>query len=102
LFLIFFSNIGVRDEEVLLFPLILVCAAVLLDWRSYVSFAGLVVGSVVCALFVLEATGPRTRFHAVVNVVNILVTTAVAVGCWLAISRNECSNRAMPSGNSRN
>jgi hypothetical protein len=48
---------GFSDEAMLLFPLILVTAAVLLDWRSYIRFAGLVVVSVACSGFILAATG---------------------------------------------
>ena len=71
---------GFTDEAMLLFPLILVTAAVLLDWRSYIGFAGLVVVSVACSGFILAATGSGTRYHRVVNVVNILVVTVIAVG----------------------
>ncbi|MBZ5618429.1 MAG: sensor histidine kinase [Acidobacteriia bacterium] len=73
-------GIGLRDEEVLLFPLMLVTAAVLLRWGSYVRFAGLVVVSVIGAGFILQESGTRTRLHTVVNMVNILLTTVVAVG----------------------
>jgi signal transduction histidine kinase len=72
-------GIGLRDEAMLLFPLILVTAAVLLDWRSYLAFAAVVVVSVACAGFVLAA-GARARYHTAINVVNILVVTVVAVG----------------------
>lgn len=71
---------GFKDEAMLLFPLILVTAAVLLDWRSYISFAGVVVVSVACSGFILAATGTSTRYARVVNVVNILLVTVVAVG----------------------
>jgi signal transduction histidine kinase len=71
---------GFSDEAMLLFPLILVTAAVLLDWRSYIRFAGVVVMSVACSGFILAATGASTRYARVVNVVNILLVTAVAVG----------------------
>jgi signal transduction histidine kinase len=71
---------GFMDEAMLLFPLILVTAAVLLDWRSYIGFAGLVVVSVACSGFILAATGASTRYARVVNVINILLVTVVAVG----------------------
>jgi signal transduction histidine kinase len=71
---------GFTDEAMLLFPLILVTAAILLDWRSYISFASLVVVSVACSGFILAATGSETRYHRVVNVINILIVTVVAVG----------------------
>src|ERR1035438_7569453 len=68
---------GFMDEAILLFPLILVTAAVLLDWRSYIGFAGLVVVSVACSGFILAATGSSTRYARVVNVINILLVTVV-------------------------
>ena len=71
---------GFSDEAMLLFPLILVTAAILLDWRSYIGFAALVVVSVACSGFILAATGTTTRYARVVNVINILLVTAVAVG----------------------
>jgi signal transduction histidine kinase len=71
---------GFRDEGMLLFPLILVSAAVLLDWRSYISFAGLVVLSVACTGLILAANGTLANFHTVVNTVNILLITAVVAG----------------------
>jgi two-component system sensor histidine kinase UhpB len=81
LVLISFFGVGFSDEGLLLFPLILVTAAVLLDWRSYVAFAGLVVVSVACAGFLLAATGIKgTSYNRVANVINILLVTVVAVG----------------------
>ena len=81
LILISFFGVGFSDEELLLFPLIVVTAAVLLDWRSYITFAGLVVVSVASAGFILAATGTHgTKYHRVTNVVNILLVTAVAAG----------------------
>jgi signal transduction histidine kinase len=81
LLIISFFGAGFSDEALLLFPLILVTAAVLLDWRSYISFAGLVVGSVASTGFILAATGTvGTGYHRVINVINILLITVVAVG----------------------
>src|ERR1019366_3390760 len=71
---------GFKDEAMLLFPLILVSAAVLLDWRSYIGFAGLVVVSVACTGLILAATGAYANYHTVVNTVNILLITAVVAG----------------------
>jgi signal transduction histidine kinase len=71
---------GFKDEGMLLFPLILVSAAVLLDWRSYITFAGMVVVSVASAGFILAAAGTHANYHTVVNTVNILVITAVVAG----------------------
>jgi len=73
-------GIGFRDEAMLLFPLMLVTAAVLLDWRSYLRFAGLVVVSVSAAGFIVTGMRHNTRVHTVVDVVNILLITAVATG----------------------
>jgi len=76
-----FFGAGFSDEALLLFPLTLVTAAVLLDWRSYISFAGLVVVSVASTGFILAATGTvGTAYHRVINVINILLITVVAVG----------------------
>jgi len=81
LIVISFFGAGFSDEDLLLFPLILVAAAILLDWRSYLGFAGLVVVSVASAGLILAASGSGgTRFHRVTNVVNILIVTVVAVG----------------------
>jgi len=81
LFLISYFGVGFSDEELLLFPLILVTAAVLLDWRSYITFAGLVVVSVASAGFILAAKGGvGTTYNRVTNVANILLITVVAVG----------------------
>jgi signal transduction histidine kinase len=72
---------GFKDEAILVFPLILVTAAVLLDWRSYVAFAGVVLVSVACSGFFLAQTGMgATRYHRVFNTLNILLVTAVATG----------------------
>jgi two-component system sensor histidine kinase UhpB len=81
LFLISYFGVGFSDEELLLFPLILVTAAVLLDWRSYLAFAVLVVVSVALAGSILAANGAKgTTHNRVANVVNILFITAAAVG----------------------
>src|ERR1035438_1178500 len=81
LFLISCFGAGFSDEELLLFPLILVTAAVLLDWRSYIAFAGLVVVSVTSTGFILVAVGAKgTTTNRVTNVANILLITVVAVG----------------------
>jgi signal transduction histidine kinase len=81
LFLISHFGAGFSDEELLLFPVILVTAAVLLDWRSYITFAGLAVVSVVATGLILAATGAAgTTYGRVVNVANILVITVVAIG----------------------
>jgi hypothetical protein len=50
---------GFRDEALLLFPLILVTAAVLLDWHSYLYFGSLVIISIACAGFIWPV--PSTR-----------------------------------------
>jgi signal transduction histidine kinase len=71
---------GFKDEGMLLFPLILVTAAILLNWRAYVRFAVLVVVSVTCAGLILAAGGVHAMYHTVFNLVNILLTTAVAAG----------------------
>ena len=70
---------GFKDEAMLLFPLILVTAAILLDWRSYAAFSALVLISVACSGWILVETHIN-RFHRVLNTVNILLITAVAVG----------------------
>jgi two-component system sensor histidine kinase UhpB len=81
LFLISHFGAGFSDEELLLFPLILVTAAVLLDWRSYVTFAVLAVVSIALAGSILAANGARgTTPNRVANVLNILFITAAAVG----------------------
>jgi two-component system sensor histidine kinase UhpB len=81
LVLICIFGAGFSDEALILFPLILVTAAVLLNWRSYAVFAGLVVVSVASAGFILSATGNKgTNYHRVGNVINILLITVVAVG----------------------
>jgi len=86
LFLISYFGDGFSDEELLLFPLILVTAAVLLDWRSYIAFAVLVLVSVAGAGSILAASGARgTSYHRVANMLNILLVTVVAVGL---LSRN--------------
>ena len=86
LFLISYFGAGFSDEEMLLFPLVLVTAAVLLDWRSYLTFAGLVVVSVASAGSILAVNGAKgTTYNRVANVVNILFITVVAVGL---LSRN--------------
>ena len=71
---------GFRDSAMLLFPLILVAAAVLLDWRSYAGFAGLVVVSVACSGLIQVATQAGTKYPRVFNTINMLLTTVVAVG----------------------
>jgi two-component system sensor histidine kinase UhpB len=73
-------GVGLRDEEVLLFPLMLVTAAVLLNWRAYLTFAAVVVLALVGAGFVLEETGNPTSLPKVLNSANILLTTVVAAG----------------------
>ena len=73
-------GIGFKDEGMLLFPLILVTAAILLDWRAFLKFAGLVVVSVTCVGLILAARGVHAAYHTVFNLVNILLTTAVAAG----------------------
>jgi len=81
LFLISHFGAGFSDEELLLFPLILVTAAVLLNWRCYIVFAGLVVVSVLSTGLILAATGAAgTSYHRVANMVNILLITGVAAG----------------------
>jgi signal transduction histidine kinase len=81
LLVISFFGAGFSDEALLLFPLVLVTAAILLDWRQYIGFAGLVVVSVTSIGAVLAAAGAvGTRYHRVANVLNILLVTAVAVG----------------------
>jgi len=81
LVLISFFGVGFSDEGLLLFPLILVTAAVLLDWRSYITFASLVVVSVSSTGLILAATGSKgTTSNRVANVINILLITVVAVG----------------------
>ena len=54
LFVISRFGVGFSDEELLLFPLILVTAAVLLDWPSYLTFAGLVILSVALTLSLIH------------------------------------------------
>jgi len=73
-------GIGFKDEGMLLFPLILVTAATLLNWRAYMRFAVLVVVSVTCAGLILSVRGVHANYHTVFNLVNILLTTAVAAG----------------------
>lgn len=73
-------GIGFKDEGMLLFPLILVTAAILLDWRAYLRFAVLVVVSVAGTGLILAAHRYRAAYHTVFNLVNILITTAVAAG----------------------
>ncbi|MGB9455066.1 MAG: sensor histidine kinase [Bryobacteraceae bacterium] len=81
LVLISLFGVGFSDEGLLLFPLILVTAAVLLDWRPYMVFASLVVVSVASTGFILAATGSKgTSYNRVTNVINILLITVVAVG----------------------
>ncbi len=81
LVLISLFGTGFSDEGLLLFPLILVTAAVLLDWRPYITYASLVVVSVVLIGFILAATGSKgTSYNRVTNVINILLITVVAVG----------------------
>lgn len=81
LVLISLFGVGFSDEGLLLFPLILVTAAVLLDWRPYITFASLVVVSVASTGFILAAAGSRgTSYNRVTNVINILLITVVAVG----------------------
>lgn len=81
LLVISFFGAGFSDEALLLFPLVLVTAAILLDWRYYIGFAGLVVVSVTSIGVVLAAAGAvGTGYHRVTNVVNILLVTVVAVG----------------------
>jgi len=81
LVLISFFSAGFSDEGLMLFPLIIVAAAVLLDWRAYTIFASAVVMSVASIGFILAATGNKgTNYHRVLNVINILLITAVAVG----------------------
>ena len=81
LLLISHFGVGFSDEELLLFPLILVTAAVLLDWRSYVTFAVLVIVSIALAGTILTANGAKgTTPNRVANVLNILLVTAAAVG----------------------
>jgi signal transduction histidine kinase len=85
-FLLITLGAGFSDEGLLLFPLALVTAAVLLDWRSYIGFAGLVIVSVASTGFILAAIGAvGTTYARVANVVNILLITVVAVGL---LSRN--------------
>ncbi|MEO8594732.1 MAG: sensor histidine kinase [Candidatus Solibacter sp.] len=67
------------DEAMLLFPLILVVAAVALDGRWYAAFAALVVVSVAGSGALLAQAG-TTAWARVFNTVNMLLTTAVAVG----------------------
>jgi signal transduction histidine kinase len=73
-------GIGFKDEGMLLFPLILVTAAILLNWRAYVRFAVLVVVSVTGAGLILAAGGVHAMYHTVFNLVNILLTAAIAAG----------------------
>jgi signal transduction histidine kinase len=81
LFVISRFGVGFSDEELLLFPLILVTAAVLLDWPSYLTFAGLVILSVALTGWILAANGAKgTTYNRVANVLNILFITAAAVG----------------------
>jgi len=81
LVLISLFGVGFSDEGLLLFPLILVTAAVLLDWRPYINFASLVVVSVALTGFILAASGNKgTSYNRVANVINILLITVVAVG----------------------
>ncbi|MFY9723883.1 MAG: sensor histidine kinase [Bryobacteraceae bacterium] len=81
LVLISLFGVGFSDEGLLLFPLILVTAAVLLDWRPYVVFASLLVVSVASTGFILAAAGSKgTSYNRVTNVINILLITVVAVG----------------------
>jgi len=70
---------GFKDEAMLLFPLILVAAAVLMEWRTYTIFSAVLLMSVACAGLVLAETR-GTKYHRVFNTVNILLTTVVAVG----------------------
>jgi signal transduction histidine kinase len=74
---------GFKDEAMLLFPLILVTAAVLLEWRGYTVFCALVLLSVACSGLILVETGVNT-FHRVLNAVNILAVTSIAVGLLAA------------------
>ncbi len=74
---------GFKDEGMLLFPLIVVIAAILLDWNSYIRFASLVMVSVAGSGFIQSAIGTwdnQTTYHRVANVLNILLVTVVAVG----------------------
>ena len=70
---------GFKDEAMLLFPLILVAAAVLMEWRTYAVFSAVVLLSVACSGIILAETG-GAKFHRVFNTINILLTTVVAVG----------------------
>jgi signal transduction histidine kinase len=81
LFLIAYYGVGFSDEELLLFPLILVTAAVLMEWRAYVTFAAVVCVSVgVTGYMLARYAAVGTTNNRVVNVLNILAVTAAAVG----------------------
>jgi signal transduction histidine kinase len=80
LLLTFVFGVGLTDSDVLLFPMILVTAAVLLDWRSYVGFARFLVISIAATGFTIAARGGPTKYHNVLHVVNTLVVTGLAVG----------------------
>ena len=70
---------GFADEEMLLFPLVLVIAAVLFSWRAYLGFAVAVMLSV-GALGIALATTHGVRYPTVWNALAVLGATAVAVG----------------------
>jgi PAS domain S-box-containing protein len=87
---------GFSDEEMLLFPLVLVIAAVLLHWRAYVTVAATVLISLAAMGLVLAQEGRTTRYHTVVNALNILLVTAAAVGL-LAHSLRAAAEQATES-----
>jgi PAS domain S-box-containing protein len=87
---------GFSDEEMLLFPLVLVIAAVLLHWRAYVALAATVLVSLAIMGLVLAQEGRTTRYHTVVNALNILVVTGAAVGL-LAHSLRTAAEQATES-----
>ncbi len=80
------SRHGVHDPAVLMFPALLVVAAMLLGWRAYVVFAPLMVALVVAiGLAELRGWNPSlmrayTTYRTLIDYAAILVMTAIAGG----------------------
>jgi PAS domain S-box-containing protein len=97
LLLIHFSVHGFRDLALLLFPAILVVAALLLEWPFYVGLSitlmALVGGEIILEIHKLnpEARLARAGYDDLVLVSTILGVTAVAVGLLAASLRSSLS-----------
>jgi len=82
------TGVGFREIAMQLFPLLLIIAALLLPWSSYLAYSGLVLTGVTGVGLFLVKTGTRLNYPKLMTTVSMLVIIAVAAGLLVHAMRS--------------